>query len=83
MRRTCGNDRLLKRTPVLATLFVVACLVVGLVLASLLDRQIKGEGVFRSIYLFPMAVSFIAVRWVATGRRAGMIPARSITTRNR
>ena len=30
-------------------------------LAFLLDKGVKGEGFFRSIYLFPMAVSFIAV----------------------
>jgi glucose/mannose transport system permease protein len=40
-------------------LFLVACVVVGLVLAILLDQQIKGEGIFRTIYLFPMAISFV------------------------
>jgi glucose/mannose transport system permease protein len=51
---------------------VIACLTIGFVLAALLDRQIKGEGVFRSIYLFPMAVSFIvtgvAWRWLLAPR---------------
>lgn len=40
-------------------LFLVACVVVGLVLAILLDQKIKGEGIFRTIYLFPMAISFV------------------------
>jgi len=40
-------------------LFLVACVVVGLVLAILLDQEIKGEGIFRTIYLFPMAISFV------------------------
>jgi glucose/mannose transport system permease protein len=46
-------------------LFIVVCLVVGLVLAILLDQKIAGEGIFRTIYLFPMALSFIvtAVVW--------------------
>lgn len=40
-------------------LFMVACVVVGLLLATLLDQKIKGEGIFRTIYLFPMAISFV------------------------
>ncbi len=41
------------------TLFIAVCLVVGVGLAILLDQKIKGEGVFRTIFLFPMALSFI------------------------
>jgi glucose/mannose transport system permease protein len=41
---------------------------IGLLLAVLLDQAIKGEGVFRSIFLFPMAISFIVTgvvwRWL-------------------
>ncbi len=37
-------------------------------LAFLLDKGVKGEGFFRSVYLFPMAISFIAAgivwRWL-------------------
>jgi glucose/mannose transport system permease protein len=48
--------------------FIVGALLVGLVLAFLLEKGVKGEGFFRSIYLFPMAVSFIAAgvvwRWL-------------------
>jgi glucose/mannose transport system permease protein len=40
-------------------LFMAACVVVGLLLAILLDQKIKGEGIFRTIYLFPMAISFV------------------------
>jgi glucose/mannose transport system permease protein len=40
-------------------LFLAACVVVGLLLAILLDQKIKGEGIFRTIYLFPMAISFV------------------------
>jgi glucose/mannose transport system permease protein len=49
-------------------LFLAACLVVGLLLAILLDQKIKGEGIFRTIYLFPMAISFVVTgvvwQWV-------------------
>lgn len=49
-------------------LFIVGCLVLGLLLAILLDQRPRGEGIFRSLYLFPMAISFIVTgvvwRWL-------------------
>jgi glucose/mannose transport system permease protein len=39
--------------------FLLICVGVGLLLAILLDQKIKGEGIFRTIYLFPMALSFV------------------------
>lgn len=51
-------------------LFLGSCIVVGFLLAALLDRHIVGEGFFRSIFLFPMALSFIVTgltwRWLFT-----------------
>ena len=48
--------------------FVGGCLVVGLILALLLDQNIVGEGLFRTIFLFPMALSFVVTgtiwRWM-------------------
>ena len=56
--------------------FVGGCIALGLFLAILIDQRIKGEGFFRTIYLFPMAVSFIVTgvvwRWLmnpASGNR--------------
>lgn len=40
--------------------FLVGTLVLGFLWAWLLDRPLKGEPVFRSVFLFPMAVSFVA-----------------------
>ena len=40
-------------------LYIVICSVLGLFLAILLDQKIRGEGVLRPIYLYPMALSFI------------------------
>jgi glucose/mannose transport system permease protein len=58
----------LRNTLVFTTTFIAACLAVGLLLATLLDSGIKGEAVFRTIYMFPLAVSFIvtgvAWRWL-------------------
>jgi glucose/mannose transport system permease protein len=48
--------------------FIIGALFVGLTLAFLLEKGVRGEGFFRSVYLFPMAVSFIAAgvvwRWL-------------------
>lgn len=48
--------------------FMTQCIIIGFILASALDQRIKGESVFRTIYIFPFAVSAIvtgvAWRWV-------------------
>jgi glucose/mannose transport system permease protein len=40
-------------------LYVAFCLVLGLTLAIVLDQKIRGEGILRPIYLYPLALSFI------------------------
>lgn len=58
----------LRNTVVFTITFIIGCLALGMLLAILLDQKIKGEGIFRGIYLFPMAVSFIVTgvvwRWL-------------------
>jgi glucose/mannose transport system permease protein len=58
----------MRNTAVFTALFLAACLTLGLLLAVLLDQRLRGEGLFRNIYLFPMAVSFIVTgvvwRWL-------------------
>lgn len=55
-------------TIVFTVLFLASCLVIGFILAVLLDQKIKGEVVFRTIFLLPFAVSLIATgvawRWL-------------------
>lgn len=55
---------------VFTSIFLTACLLTGLALALMVDARVKGEGVFRAVYLFPMALSFIvtgvAWRWIFT-----------------
>ncbi len=50
---------------IFGTLYIVLTLAIGLGLAILLDQRIRQEGVLRSIYLYPMALSFIVtgVAW--------------------
>jgi glucose/mannose transport system permease protein len=49
----------LRNNVVFTFFFVLAAVLIGLTLANLIDRRIRGEGLFRSIFLFPMAISFI------------------------
>jgi glucose/mannose transport system permease protein len=49
----------LRNTVVFTLLFMAVCICLGLFLAVLLDRKRKGETLFRNIFLFPMALSFI------------------------
>jgi glucose/mannose transport system permease protein len=65
-----------RNTAVFTVGFILGCLLLGLALAILLDQKLKGESIFRSIFLFPMSISFIAsgVVWAwlmnpATGSR--------------
>ncbi|MCE7082024.1 carbohydrate ABC transporter permease [Streptomyces sp. ST2-7A] len=50
----------LKNLLLYTVVFLVGTMLMGFLWAWLLERPLKGEGIFRSIYLFPMAVSFIA-----------------------
>jgi len=49
-------------------LFIVGCLAIGVTLAILLDQRIRTEGLIRTIYLYPMALSFIVTgtvwKWI-------------------
>ena len=49
-------------------LFIVICLLLGLFMAIFLDQKIRAEGAIRTIYLYPMALSFIvtgtAWKWI-------------------
>ncbi|MXX90681.1 MAG: sugar ABC transporter permease [Boseongicola sp. SB0677_bin_26] len=44
---------------VFAVLYMLICTAIGLALAIFFDQKIRGEGVLRPIYLYPMALSFI------------------------
>jgi glucose/mannose transport system permease protein len=79
------NDRFvhsLKNLGVFTVVFIGGAILLGVLWATLLERGTKGEGVFRTVYLFPMAVSFVASgvvwRWLmnsGTGDNAGGINA--------
>ena len=52
-------DIALSNLLVFSVLYIAVCCALGLLLAVLIDQKIKAEGTFRSIYLYPMALSFI------------------------
>jgi glucose/mannose transport system permease protein len=58
----------LRNALVFTVLFLIISVLAGLVLALLLDQNIFGRSVFRNIFLFPYALSFIVTgvswRWV-------------------
>ncbi len=66
----------IRNTLIFTGVFVVGSIVLGFLMAVMLDQGLKGEGFFRSLFLFPMAISYIVTgvvwRWLmnpATGSR--------------
>ncbi len=56
------------------TLYVLGAMAIGLLLAILIDQRIRAEALWRTIYLYPLAISFVVTgtvwRWIfspATG----------------
>jgi glucose/mannose transport system permease protein len=58
----------IRNTVIFTIIFVGGSLVLGLLLAILLDQGLPGEGFFRNLFIFPMAISFIVTgvvwRWL-------------------
>ncbi|MDM4718701.1 sugar ABC transporter permease [Micromonospora sp. WMMA1363] len=68
----------LRNLLIFTVVFLLGTMLLGLLWAFLLERGVRAEGVFRTVYLFPMAVSFVASgvvwRWLmnsAQGDDAG------------
>jgi glucose/mannose transport system permease protein len=57
-----------RNTLIFTGVFVIGSIVIGFLLAVMLDQGLKGEGFFRSLFLFPMAISYIVTgviwRWL-------------------
>ncbi|MGH6762224.1 MAG: carbohydrate ABC transporter permease [Phyllobacterium sp.] len=49
----------LKNLAIFGTLYIGICIAIGLFIAILMDQRIRGEGVLRPIFLYPMALSFV------------------------
>jgi glucose/mannose transport system permease protein len=60
--RLFNNSRFLvsmTNMAVFGVTYIIACLVVGFLLAVFIDQRVKAEGAFRTIYLYPHALSFV------------------------
>src|SRR5512141_361769 len=55
---------------VYGVLFVAACMLIGFLLAVFIDQNVTGEGVLRTVFLYPYAMSFVATglvwQWMLT-----------------
>ncbi|MFY7907688.1 MAG: carbohydrate ABC transporter permease, partial [Burkholderiaceae bacterium] len=49
----------LKNLGIFSVLYVGGSMLIGMFLAILLDQKIRAEGALRTVYLYPMALSFI------------------------
>ena len=71
----------IRNTLIFTGVFVIGSILLGFFLAVMLDQGLKGEGFFRSLFLFPMAISYIVTgvvwRWLMNpaegSRMSGLI----------
>lgn len=66
--RLIVNDRFVvsaQNTVIFGVLFIAGCLVLGFLLAVFIDQRVRGEGAFRTVFLFPYSMSFVVtgVAW--------------------
>ncbi len=62
-QRLFDNERWLLSLENLAlygVLFILACMVLGFLLAVFIDQKVRGEGLLRTVFLYPYAMSFVA-----------------------
>ncbi|MEX3931674.1 carbohydrate ABC transporter permease [Paraburkholderia phymatum] len=61
--RLFHNDRWLvslQHIAIYGVCFIVACLAIGTLLAIFIDQRVMAEGVLRTVFLYPYAMSFVA-----------------------
>jgi glucose/mannose transport system permease protein len=61
--RLFHNDRWLQSLQnivIYGACFIVACMVIGLLLAIFIDQRVVAEGALRTVFLYPYAMSFVA-----------------------
>ena len=61
-QRLFGNARFLisaENLLIFGVLFLAGCLALGFLLAVFIDQQVRAEGIFRTVFLYPHAMSFI------------------------
>jgi glucose/mannose transport system permease protein len=66
--RLFANDRFVisaENIAIFGVLFITGCLILGFLLAVFIDQNVRAEGVFRTVFLYPFAMSFVVtgVAW--------------------
>nr|WP_246358958.1 sugar ABC transporter permease [Paenibacillus phytorum] len=49
----------LRNTLMFTVLFIAFSMIIGIILAMLIDQKIRAEALFRNIFMFPLALSFV------------------------
>ncbi len=69
--RLFDNERwqlAMQNLAIYGVLFIIACIVIGFLLAVFIDQKVRGEGLLRTAFLYPYAMSFVATglvwQWV-------------------
>jgi glucose/mannose transport system permease protein len=60
--RLVTNDRFItsaENIVIFGALFITGCLILGFLLAVFIDQNVRAEGVFRTLFLYPYAMSFV------------------------
>ncbi|MDB5961837.1 MAG: sugar transporter permease [Massilia sp.] len=80
-QRLFDNERWLlslHNLAIYAVLFIAACLIIGTLLAIFIDQHVTGEGVLRTVFLYPYAMSFVATglvwQWMLTPANGSFAP---------
>ena len=66
--RLFANDRFLtsaENIVIFGALFISGCLIIGFLMAVFIDQNVRGEGLFRTVFLYPYSMSFVVtgVAW--------------------
>jgi glucose/mannose transport system permease protein len=62
------NDRFVtsaENIVIFGVLFISGCLIIGFLMAVFIDQNVRGEGLFRTVFLYPYSMSFVVtgVAW--------------------
>ncbi|MBI1835596.1 MAG: sugar ABC transporter permease, partial [Burkholderiales bacterium] len=60
----------LQNSGIYTVLFIALAMLIGILLAILIDQKVKAESAFRTVFLYPYAMSFVATglvwQWILT-----------------
>lgn len=76
----------IRNTLIFTSVFLVGAILLGFSLAVILDQGLRGEGFFRNLFLFPMAISYIVTgvvwRWLMNPAEGARISGLNLLFKN-